>query len=240
MVPNALFVHLRTEVEEWIDRYRVPYDGPLDLKATAARIGFELEVGPWYWRDGEPMMSQGCYIWTPEGRRILINTWRPHLEWTVTFGHEVAHDYLQHVLRMPKGMIPAEYPAKEPYEQFCEWFGYAMALPTRWLRQRGTTDIETISREMQVDAETVIYQLWQADMGPDIRTYDYIVYCRFCHDPEVGNFAACPCHALQSVALRPLVEKLNRRELRRERVEVRVPPGVPIIFGEEVDDGIPF
>ena len=85
---SLLYQALRSELEEWIQCHRIPRVGPLDIAATAAGVGHQVEysrriVGS----DNAPRDVKGALI--ADGTAILNPDFAS--EYRITYGHELGH-----------------------------------------------------------------------------------------------------------------------------------------------------
>lgn len=155
----------RTNAQRWIDEFRVcTENGRLDIEATAARVGVTVD-------HGMPIMgAHGVLTGLENGEpAVHLNPIFGEDEYAVTFGHELGHLFIL----TAAGLLVTQ--REDEVEQFCDIFGYQMALPLADLASIYTIDanlVASMTERYGVRYVTVIHQLMLAGKLPRRITID--------------------------------------------------------------------
>ncbi|MGK2896294.1 MAG: ImmA/IrrE family metallo-endopeptidase, partial [Candidatus Saccharimonadales bacterium] len=118
--------------QEWIDKYRVEHsDGSLDMFGTVDRVGIPLaSVDEKY--ESDPIVTKayikGVHIDADEAIRIHISPRNEEDQARFSLGHELGHFFL-----FQQGYTHDDSVLNPSAEQFCDFFGRELALPSGYL-----------------------------------------------------------------------------------------------------------
>jgi Zn-dependent peptidase ImmA (M78 family) len=207
---------LKSGVVKWVEENRVPPDGPLNMEATAAVLGAEVDLDY-----GTDHLEKGRTTGTWDDLVVHARSDLSPGERRITIAHELGHVYLSKVL------FAGDYSTHA--EVFSEYFGHELAMPARKFEKLASVNESTVialARQYGLSEEAVITQLTFAGKLPR-----KLIIRKETINEETGQYETVDnvhCFAC-NVYSHEACENIPKEQLRILdfwRVEVDISPGI--------------
>lgn len=177
---NSQIEELWEEAKIWINEWRLPQQGPLDMQAMADRLNVEIRFERLAnRRSGRLFKSQArSFVVVLDSGTELFGSVNHH---KLVFGHELGHIWL--ILRGVAGLTDKQV------EAFCERFGCELAAPRveilraqefkRFPDSKSFDPVE-LAMALEVDVETAFKQLAYYQLSPQLYRHYEEIYCADC------------------------------------------------------------